>query len=263
MLEGDKKKRSRVRFYRLAVIGFALMVGIASNANIVLAQELSEDEKEVVMIQYTLKYRFDKDLKIGDWVKYQWTQEGGEPQEHEIRVTEKEKGGVWIVEKFEDGEIHLLVDLKSMNLLKGFGFDEEGERHEASPLSDKELSEAVEMMQKEMEQQMKDYPISGWKKGTKKEEVEVLAGSFTCSYLEPEYSEKHIKAMQDYGMSPEKIKETMKEMRLYFSEDVPRLLPVQIAGGWAPFIEAFQEIKGGLVESPQMGLELTAYSGQK
>jgi len=275
------KKVSKVWFYCLAIVTFMVMVSLIGSADIVLAQE--EEEEEVVeeaspeemaaMLQYTLKYRFDKDLKVGDWVKYQVVGEGEKPGEHEIRVTKKEKGGVWIVEKFGDAEIHLLVDLKRMKLLKGFGFDEKGKKQEVTPLNDEELAEAVEMMKKEMEQQGAYSQFISWKKGEETEKVDIPAGSFKCVYLKPEYSEQYAKQMQDYikllqehGKSDAEIDaEILKnESRLYFSKDVPRLLPMQIAIGWMPFIDSFEEVKGGLVECRHMSpLKLTAYSGQK
>ena len=51
---------------------------------------------------------------------------------------------------------------------------------------------------------------------------------------------------------------------LYFNKDVPRLLPMQMAMGWMPWIDVFKEVKEGLVESRGMSpLKLIAYSGQK
>jgi hypothetical protein len=72
--------------------------------------------------------------------------------------------------------------------------------------------------------------------------------------------------MQEQGKSETEINSEISknEPRLYFSKNVPRLLPVQIAMGWMPWIDNFEEVKGGLVESRGMSpLRLTAYSGQK
>jgi hypothetical protein len=257
MAERINKKRSKVWVNCLAMVTL-MVIGLVGSTNIALAQELSEKEEDrqmAAMVQYTLKYRFDKDLKVGDWVKYQEIEEqekGEKIREIELKVTKKEKGGVWIVEKSGDSEIHLLVDLKKMKLLKGFGFDEKGKKREAAPLSDKELAEAVEMMKKEMEKEMKDSPILGLEKGAKKERVTIANCSFNCEYLELVLSEEYIKRAPDY------VEKMKKESRLYFSEDVPRLLPLQILFG--PSIDVFQEVKGGLVKSRD--LEIIAYSGR-
>jgi len=278
MAKRINKKGSKVWVNCLAMVTL-MVIGLVGSTNIALAQELSKEEEErqgSAMVQYTLKYCFDKDLKVGDWVKYQKIEEqekGKEIEEIELKVTKKENGGVWIVEKSGYGEFHLLVDLKRMKLLKAFGFDEEGKKREVTPLSDKEVAEAVEMMKKEMEQQGAYSQIVSWKKSEKTEKVDVPAGSFTCVYIKPEYSEQHKKQIENYvkmmkkqGKSDAEIDAEISknEPRLYFNKDVPRLLPMQIVLGWIPWIDVFKEVKGGLVESRGMSpLRLTAYSGQK
>jgi len=278
MPEGINKKGSKVWVHCLAMLA-SVVVGLVGSTNIAVAQESSEQEEQRAMsaiIQYTLKYQFDKDLKVGDWVKYQEIEEqeeGERIKEIELKVTKKERGGVWIEERSEGFEVHLLVDLRTMKLLEGFGFDEEGEKREVTLLSDKEIAEIVEMAQKEMEEQAAYSQFISWEKGEETEEVDVPAGSFVCTYLEPEYSEQYKKRIEDYieilrdhGKSDAEIDAEISgtEARLYFSKDVPRLLPVQIAIGWMPWIDVFEEVKGGLVESRHISpLKLTAYSGQK
>jgi hypothetical protein len=249
------------------MVTFVVVVGLISSANLLQAQELSKDVKMTAMMQYTLKYRFGKDLKVGDFVKYQL----GEEDVLELKVTKQEKGGVWIVEESPGMKIHLLVDLKRMKVIAGFGIDDKGEKREANPLSDKELAKVIEMMKKEMEKEMETEgaEIIGWKKGAGKEKVDVPAGSFICSYLEPEYSEQYKKRIEDYikllrehGKSDAEIDAEISknEPRLYFSKDMPRLLPMQIAISWIPWIDIFEEVKGGIVKVPHMQLELKAYS---
>ena len=267
MVEKTRCERNRERFCRLAMITLMMLVGLVGSANDLLAQELSEEVKMAAMMQYTLEYRFGKDLKVGDFVKYQLGEEEGE-----LKVTKQEKGGVWIVEDCAGMKIHLLVDLKRMKLLKGFGFDEKGEKREATPLDDKKLAEVIAMFKNQMEQEGAYSQFVSWKKCEETEKVDVPAGSFTCSYLEPEYSEQHkkqiedyIKLLQEHGKSDAEIDAEISrnEPRLYFSKDVPRLLSMQIAMGWMPWIDVFKEVKGGLVKVPHMQLELKAYSGQK
>ncbi|MEA2005193.1 MAG: hypothetical protein U9O50_02900 [Acidobacteriota bacterium] len=262
------QKRSKVWVNCLAMVIFVVVVVLISSTNGLLAQEVSEEVKMTAMIQYTLEYRFSKDLKVGDYVKYQLGED-----EIELKVTKQEKGGVWIVEEFPGMKIHLLVDLKSMKLLKGFGFDEKGEKREATPLSDKKLAEVIAMFKNQMEQEGAYSQYVSWKKGKETEKVDVHAGSFTCVYIKPEYSEQHkkqienyVKLMQKQGKSDAEIDAEISknEPRLYFNKEVPRLLSMQVAIGWMPWIDIFEEVKGGLVESKGMSpLRLTAYSGQK
>ena len=262
MAERTNHERSKGIFYYFAMVALALIVCLTVNANnAVQAQEKASQgpsPKELAATQWTLKYRFGKDLKVGDWVTYQITQEGVKTGELELKVTEQENGGVWIVEKFGGGnELHFLVDLKEMRLLKAFQAAGTGMRQAAPLLDEKQVAEIIQQMKKEEAE--KRPVILEWRKGTKTEKVDVPAGSFTCTYLEPEYSEEVTKQM-----SPAQIAELKSKSRLYFSEDVPRLLPFQIAMGWWYYIEASEEVKGGLVECKHMmGVELTAYSGQE
>ncbi len=270
----SNKKSSKVLVYCLAMVT-PMLIALVGSTNIALAQELSDEQEEMqmaAMVQYTLQYRFGQDLQVGDWVKYNEIAEEGE-KTIELKVTKQEKGGVWIVEKFPGMEIHLLVDLKSMKVLEAFGFDEEGEKRVMSPLDDKELAQIIEMGKQQMQQQGAYSQFISWKKGEESEVVDTPAGSFTCVYMRPEYSEQYAKHMQDYaklmreqGKSDAEIDAEIskREPRLYFNNDVPKLLPMQIAMGWMPYIDIFEEVKGGLVECKQMSpLRLTAYSGQK
>jgi len=267
MLRKTNKKSSKVLACCLAMVTF-MVAGLVGKANVLLAQELSEEVKMTAMVQYTLEYRFSKDLKVGDFVKYQL-----EEKTIELKVTKKEGSGVWIVEEFPGMKIHLLVDLKKMKLLKGFGFDEKGEKRVMNPMDDKKLYEVIAMFKNKMKQQGAYSQFISWKKGEKTEKIDVPAGSFACAYIKPEYSEKYkkqienyVKQMQKQGKSDAEIDTEISknEPRLYFNKDVPRLLSMQIAMGWTPWIDAFKEVKGGLVESKGMSpLKLIAYSGHK
>ena len=241
----------------ITCLAIAALIVIGS-VNIVVAQEITEQEKQLAMTQYTVPYRFDKALKVGNWVKYQIVREGEEPQEMELKVTTKEGRGVWIVEKVAGNEFHLLVDLNKMKLLKCFRIDEKGEKESVTPLGDEELAKIIEMGKKQMEKEMTD--IIGWEKGAGKEKVVAAGSIFECSYLEPKFSEEYIERIEDYGTTVIEVKE---KSRLYFSKDIPRLLPMQIAFGWMPFIETFEEVKGGFVKSAQMNLELVGYREQE
>jgi hypothetical protein len=267
MLRKTNKKSSKVLAYCLVMVTF-MVVGLVGKANVLLAQELSSEKVMTAMIQYTLEYRFSKDLKVGDFVKYQL----GE-KTIELKVYKQEKGGVWIVEEFPGMKIHLLVDLKRMKVLKGFGFDEKGEKRVMNPLDDKKLTEVIAMFKNKMKQQGAYSQFISWKKGEKTEKIDVPAGSFACSYIKPEYSEKYkkqienyIKQMQKQGKSDAEIDAEISknEPGLFFNKDVPKLLSMQIAMSWMPWIDAFKEVKGGLIESKGMSpLKLIAYSGQK
>ncbi len=253
----------RIHGAKITCLAIAALIVIGS-FNIVVAQEITEQEKQLAMTQYTVPYRFDKELKVRDWVKYQIVREGEETEEIELKVTKKESGGVWIVENHREGEIqkglemHFLVDLKSLKLVKVFAVGDDEEKFEATPLDENTVSQIIEMGKKALQAEMTD--IIGWEKGAEKEKVVAAGSIFECSYLEPKFSEEYIERIKDYGTTVIAVKE---KSRLYFSEDIPRLLPMQIAFGWMPFIETFEEVKGGFVKSAQMNLEIVGYSGHE
>jgi hypothetical protein len=263
MTLGIAKKEKRIKKH-LALNIITLVSSLLAVVNTARAQEISEKEKQLAMIQYTVPYRFDKALKVGDWVKYRITGEGEKAQEIELKVTKKENGGLWIVEKQSEGtqqkglEINLLVNLENTKLVKILAVSEGGEKFEAMPLDDKRVSQIIETGKEMAKAELTS--IIGWEKGTEKEKVVVAESILECSYLEPKYSEKYLESIKNYGTP---VIEVKKKSRLYFNEDIPRLLPTQIALGWIPFIETFKETKGGFVKSVQMNLELVGYSGHK
>ncbi len=275
-MEAKKVKsnnRNKVLDYYLVLVGFIFMLSLTGTANIMFAQGQSENEQQAAIIQYTLKYRFGQDLKVGDWVKYnEITEEGANTQEIELNVSNEEKDGIWIVEKSFGTEVHYLVDLKQMKLLQAIITDDEGKKIEITPLSDEKLAEVTTMFKNQMEQQGSFAQFISWIKGEETKKIDVPAGSFTCVYIKPEYSEQqaiqmqnYVKQMKEQGTSEAEIDAEISknEPRLYFSKDVPRLLPVQIAMGWMPWIESFEEIEGGLVECKHMSpLRLNSFSGQ-
>jgi hypothetical protein len=229
--------------------------------NLAQSQDINEKEKQLAMIQYSVPFRLDNTLEVGDWVKYQITTEGEPKKITELRVTQKEDGGVWIVEKNFEGEVqkglamHLLVDLDNLKLIKVSAVDQSGKKRDAQPMDEKRLVQIIEMGKEIAHAEMTD--IIGWSKGAGTEEVAVAGKVLECNFLEPEYSEDYIEKIEDYGAT---VVEAKEKSRLYFNEAVPRLLPTQIAMGWIPFIETFEDVEGGFVKSAQMNLELVGCS---
>ncbi|MCK4595259.1 hypothetical protein KAT73_00630 [candidate division WOR-3 bacterium] len=265
-----RKIEGKTWLYCIILACIAVIVSYVTNDSILLAQEMDEQLIMTAMVQYTLKYRFDSELKVGDCIEYQLLGKGEETEKIEIKVTAEGKGDVWIEEKMQGQEFHMLVDLDNMKLLDGYRIDEEGNKESAPSLSDEQFAQAMSMIEKMKEQELMGSEIIGWKKGEGEEKVEVPAGSFTCSYLEPEYSEQHEKQMEDYvtlmkeqGKSSEEIAEWEKGTRLYFSEKVPKLLPFFTFSFIFMSPDAFKEVKGGLVKVPHLlQIELKSYSGQ-
>ncbi|MBL7085905.1 MAG: hypothetical protein ISS28_02225 [Candidatus Cloacimonetes bacterium] len=235
-----------------------------SSTNILIAQDRKYEDDETIkkeaqeqlaaMLQWSARYRFGKDLKVGDRVEYKLIGDGKNNTEVELEVTKEEKGGVWIVEKFEGNEVHMLVDLKTMTLLDLFGYDEEGRREEPPLLDDGKVLDTIEEM-KNMANAMGETGIPiGWDNANAKsgETITTTVGPLSCAYLEPQFSEEITK-----NMNSDKIVEIKEAMKLYFSEDIPKLLPFEIAMPAIVAPENFEIIKGGFVKN--IDLEIKDY----
>ena len=264
MLKREKKPISKVLLYYLIVS--LIILFITSSYNILLAQDWEDEddaaiEKEAqeqlaAMLQWTTQYRFGKDLKVGDRVEYKFVGNENQSTAVELEVTKEERGGVWIVEKFEGNEVHMLVDLKTMTLLDLFGYDEEGERQEPFLLDDDKVLEKIdEMMNMAKAMSEMGIPI-GWDDVKNRETITTTVGSLSCTYLEPKFSEEITK-----NMKSDEIVEMNEVMKLYFSEDVPKLLPFEIAMPAMVSSKAFEEIKGGFVKN--IDLEIKEYLKNK
>ncbi len=264
MLKTEKKPTSNKWLYCL-MVSFVILFFATSN-NILLAQDWEDEddaaiEKEAqeqlaAMLQWTTQYRFGKDLKVGDRVEYKLIGDDENITEIELEVTKEERGGVWIVEKFEGNEVHMLVDLKTMTLLDLFGYDEDGERQEPPLLNKNKVLEKIEEM-KNMAKGMGEMGIPiGWSNVKNRENINTPIGSISCTYLEPNFSEEITK-----NMKADELVEMNEAMKLYFSEDVPKLFPFEIAMPAMVSSENFEIIKGGFVKN--IDLEIKVYSEKK
>ena len=253
-------------FYRAV---FALVLFFICGNHNAYSQDLSDTDQQTAIMQYTLKYRFGKDLKVGDWAKYT-AMSGANESIIELKVTSTEEGNLWIEEKTNGADIHYLINPQQMKLIKTTGTDGNGEKIDITPMSDEKLSGILEMFNTQIKQQGSFAQFVAWTKGTGSEDVITPAGSFSCFFLQPEFSEMYAGQIKTYeeslraqGKSEEEIHKAIYDQvpRLYFNEDVPKLLPFNIAIGWMPWIEAFEGIEEGLVECRHMApLKLTGYN---
>jgi hypothetical protein len=93
-------------------------------------------------------------------------------------------------------------------------------------------------------EQMAQMPLTGVAHCADKELTGAF-GSLVCSCLEGVYREELVA-----GWTPDQLEQMLQPMRMYLSEDVPRLLPMQTVVPWAFFApEDFGAMKGGLVQS--------------
>jgi hypothetical protein len=143
-------------------------------------------------------------------------------------------------------------------------------KYELDPLDKANLGEKMGMINMMMDKQGARQQIKSWKKSDRQETTDCPAGSFDCDLLVPVYSdlynsqvEEDRSAMKQSGKSGDEIAAgiTRNEPKLLFSGKVPRMIPIAMAMGWMPNIEAFGEVEGGLVVSrPMFSVRLVEYS---
>jgi len=216
-----------------------------------VAIEKEAQEQLAAMLQWSARYQFGKDLKVGDRVEYKIIGDDKNNTEVELEVTKEERGGVWIVEKFEGNEVHMLVDLKTMTLLDLFGYDEEGNKQEPVLLNDTKVYEKIQ----ETTNIIKVYgSTTRWNEVKEQETVKTPVGYFECSYLEPLFSESISK-----DMTSEQLGELKNEMRFYFSKVVPKMLPfLYVAVPAIVSSDSYKDVDKGFVKN--MNIELIDYS---
>lgn len=246
-----------------SIFCFVIQFALCGN-NFLIAQDREYEDDETIkkeaqeqlaaMLQWSASYRFGKDLKVGDRVEYKLIGDDKNNTEVELEVTKEERGGVWIVEKFDGNEVHMLVDLKTMTLLDLFGYDEEGRREEPPLLDDEKVLDTMDEM-KNMAKAMGEMGIPiGWDNANAEsgETITTTVGTLPCVYFEPKFSEEVTK-----DMNSDKTVEIKEAMKLYFSEDIPKLLPFEIAMPAMVSSETFKIIQGGFIKN--IDLEIKDY----
>jgi len=244
-----------------SIFCFVIQFTLCGN-NILIAQDREYEDDALIKkeaqeqlaatLQWSAKYRFGKDLKVGDRVEYKLIGDDKNNTEVELEVTKEEKGGVWIVEKFDGNEVHMLVDLKTMTLLDLFGYDEEGRREEPPLLDDEKVLDTMDEM-KNMAKAMGEMGIPiGWDNTKSREIITTTVGHLSCAYLEPKFSEGITKDMKS-----DEIVEISKAMKSYFSEDIPKLLPFEITPNVFVSPEIFGTLEDGFVKN--IDLEIKDY----
>ena len=215
-----------------------------------LAQEDAPREM-IAMAQSLAGFRFDSDLKVGDWIKYQ-TSQGGTVATCNLEVTREEGGNLWIHEDSGGMVVDMLVDTRAGRLLKIERVNRAGERTSVPLLPAEQVNQMAGMFQMQASQ----GPVTNWAKGEGTEQVEVPAGAYTCVFLEPVLRPEAIAQMP-----AEYAQNVRAQSRIYLCDEVPRLIPLNVAMNWAAFPEAFQSVQGGVVASnwAEMGLKLLEF----
>jgi len=194
-------KRTKPSVYCFLICAFFTF--LLSGVYPLLAQEeeLSPEERASV-IQVTAQYRFGGNLKVGDWVRYQYLGPEDSTRQIGLKVTGEEEGALWIVETLTNqstnttSAIHILANLPQLKFLQIFIIDEKGEKQTLPVLRiDQYYTIIAEMWTKAGEEGL--MPPFAWRKGAEQKEVAVGEQSFTCEYLEPDIDEEEEEELEE------------------------------------------------------------------
>ncbi len=242
-----KEVKMKKLFIALAIFMLSIQMMYASEQATQSEAEIQiEAQKDLAAIlQWSVKYRFSPDIKVGDKIEYKRIKYPFEEIDISIEVTKEVKDGVWIVEKFDDMEIHMLVDLENMELVDFFGYDE-GELIPDPPLvTENEMKKRIKALNK-FKNGLAIFGIpQNWEDNNSHETMATKSGTFECMVLEPAFPEKVIEKAEDEKLA----KELIERMKLYFSADVPKLIPFDIAKYAIGSSKVFESIPGGLVKN--------------
>lgn len=242
-----KEVKMKKLFITLAILMLSIQMMYASEQATQSEAEIQiEAQKDLAAIlQWSVKYRFSPDIKVGDKIEYKRIKDPNEETDISIEVTKEDKDGVWIVEKFDEMEIHMLVDLENMELIDFFGYDE-GELIPDPPLvTENEMKKRIKALNK-FKNGLAIFGIpQDWEYNNSHETMSTKSGTFECMVLEPAFPEEVKEKAQDEKM----VKELCERMKLYFSADVPKLIPFDIAKYAIGSREVFENIPGGLVKN--------------
>lgn len=196
-------------------------------------------------IQYSAKFAFGKDLKAGDYVKYSMMGEEDNPfYDSSMEVYRKQGHEVWVKEVIERNEVHYVVDLSRMKLVRAFGVA--GGAETDIPLADEKNIQQLYDQFNEMTGGGAMGRGTRFERAKELKDITVPAGTFRCSLVEP-----YMPPEQTQGMMPEHVEMWKGVSRICFSEKVPRLLPfMKILAGiqqMASF-DALQMGNGGIVK---------------
>ncbi len=222
---------------------------------ILFSQELTEEQIEknaqeqlAAMLQYTAKFRFSKNLDVGDKVVYKRLDK--KDSEISLEVTKKTTKGIWIKEKFDKNEVNLLIELTTMQVMEIWGYDEENIYQKPSLLSNQEVEEKIE----ELSKNFKDSNIvEKWNISQESMPFNISKKKIVCSILKPE-----IKMEYKLNMSISEIRKVKKDLEIYLSDEVPKMYPIMTFAIQTIFSgKTFQDITYGFVKNED--LELTEF----
>ncbi|GAB1467662.1 hypothetical protein MASR2M64_03410 [Candidatus Cloacimonadota bacterium] len=211
----------------------------------------AEAQKDMLAyVQTTLTYRFGNDLRAGDFVEYGCSDlqaKGEEPTISSLLVTERKADIATIKEMFEGNILWYRIDLESNTLLEYWGSDEDGMEHKPTLLSQQETQTRMNAMKETITEANPNALPAGLAKpvyatSPQRETLSINQANLNCLV-------KSLELTNIEGITPE-LKQAVTELsKVYFSESVPKLLPVKIMATYLGVPDVFSGNHGLVKQS--------------
>ncbi|MEA2103047.1 MAG: hypothetical protein U9P79_00160 [Candidatus Cloacimonadota bacterium] len=224
----------------------------------IIAQEESitpeeAQKKLVAVLQKTVPYRFSSDLKVGDKVEYKLKADQENKTDISLEATKKVKNGIWVVEKYDENELHMLIDNDTRELLDFYGIDFKGRKHEPDLVSTNEVIKTYEEITNLSSSVHKMSGIESWENSRINKSINTKFGSMDCQIVQPLFDDKTTQNMKN--IDPEERKKMLNSAKQYFSSQVPKMIPFEISTPLISNLNLLESLEGGFVENSVLELK--------
>lgn len=174
-----------------------------------IEQELLDEEIEaqkdmMAFMQYTACFRYGDDLKVGDMVVYAPHDCDDVNVTSSMEVIDRTEEEVWVLEKIDGNDIYICINPETKKLKKIWGYDELGNKHEPTLISDNEVTQRVSEMMMEQQIMNRNQNLN-WVKTMKSETREI----------------------ENKSISVNEISASNKKM--VYSNEIPKLIPFDLS----------------------------------
>jgi hypothetical protein len=222
---------------------------------LLVAQDLEDEQSEDAesqkdmcsFMQWSSKIRFGSDLQVGDHLEYKMYRDTLAYITIDVQADTSQ--ALWIVERFDNLELHELIDRKDGTLMKYYGYDEDGSLVNVDLLPEDQVQERTRKMEALATSMFVAPDSISAIRNTKT--IRGDFGQLSCSVLEPQYTTRAQSTFK--GKTPD----TSDDTRQYFCEQVPKMIPVLAIVPNVLFANMYKEIPEGLVKCS--GFELMSY----
>lgn len=202
--------------------------------------EIEAQKDMLAYVQSTMPSRFGDNLAAGDKVEYIITDPHKREEDRAVstlQVTSRVGSIATVKEMFEGNTLWYRIDLKNNALLEYWGSDEDGREYKPVLLSPKETETRVKAMHEADNQEQAKLRQDGFAQPIyvitqDREQLSIAEKNISCLV-------KTLELPQFDGITDELRQAVSDVSKVYFSESVPKLLPVKLMASYLQNPELF------------------------